>query len=129
MKVEASQGVSIADYEKQRLAQRIKQKIDTQKMNGAVPGDKHDYEIEVLLTQYEKGNAFARFMLAGLGQIHIDSHVAVLALPDRTKVGEFDIDKTFAWGGIYGGTTSIEDVEEGRRRSRRGGDEGAAMRP
>lgn len=52
-------------------------------------------------------------MLAGLGQIHIDSHVSVVALPERTKVGQFDINKTFAWGGIYGGKTSIAEVEEG----------------
>ena len=113
VKVEAGQGVTVVDYEKQRLAQRIKQKIDAQKMNNAVSGDKHEYELEVLLTQYDKGNVIARFMLAGLGQIHIDAHVSVLALPERTKVAEFDIDKTFAWGGIYGGSTSIEDVEEG----------------
>jgi len=113
VKVEASKDVSIEDHEKQRLAQRIKQKIDMKKMNGAVPGGNRDFEIEVLLTQYEKGNAFARFMLAGLGQIHIDSHVSVVALPERTKVGQFDINKTFAWGGIYGGKTSIAEVEEG----------------
>ena len=74
---------------------------------------KREFEIPVLVTRYDKGNAFARFMLAGLGQIHIDGKVSVLLLPDRKKVAEFDIDKTFAWGGIYGGVTSIEDVEQG----------------
>ena len=111
--VAATQGVAVEDDEKQRLSQRIKEKIDTQKMHNAEAGDKHEYELDVLLTQYEKGNAFARLMLAGLGQIHIDAHVSVLALPERAIVTEFDIDKTFAWGGIYGGSTSIEDVEQG----------------
>lgn len=113
VKVEASQGVSIADYEKQRLSQKIKEKIDIQKLNNAGSGDAGNYEIEVLLTRYDKGNAFARAMLAGLGQIHIDAHVSQTVLPERKKVSEFDIDKTFAWGGIYGGVTSIEDVELG----------------
>ena len=52
-------------------------------------------------------------MLVGLGQIHIDAKASVFLLPERMKVSEFDIDKTFAWGGIYGGPTSIEDVEHG----------------
>lgn len=113
VKVEAGQDVPIGDNEKQRLAQLTKQKIDAQKMNNTVAGDPHEYELEILVTRYERGNAFARFMLAGLGQIHIDGHVSVLSLPERIKVAQFDIDKTFAWGGIYGGTTGIVEVEEG----------------
>lgn len=113
VKVEARQGVMIEDNEKQRLSQGIKEKINAQKINNTESGDKHEYELNVLLTQYEKGNAFARLMLAGLGQIHIDAHVSLLELPERAKVAEFDIDKTFAWGGLYGGSTSIEDVEQG----------------
>jgi len=31
----------------------------------------------VTVTNYDKGNTFARFMLAGLGQIHIDAEVAL----------------------------------------------------
>jgi hypothetical protein len=50
-------------------------------------------------------------MLAGLGQIHIDGDVGVFSLPDHQKVGDFHLKKTFAWGGIYGGATSIEDIE------------------
>ena len=52
-------------------------------------------------------------MLAGIGRIHVDAKVTVYALPNRKKKAEFDIDKTFAWGGIYGAVTSIEDVEQG----------------
>lgn len=109
--VDAKSGVPVADYEKQRLTQLIRQKIDTEKAKSALSGEKRDYEIDVTLTQYEKGNAFARAMLAGLGQIHIDAHVTLIALPDKKNVSEFDLSKTFAWGGIYGGVTSIEDVE------------------
>jgi hypothetical protein len=52
-------------------------------------------------------------MLAGLGQIHVDATIRLLELPDNKKVGEFTVNKTFAWGGLYGGATSIEDVEKG----------------
>jgi hypothetical protein len=109
--VDARAGVTVADYEKQRLSQVIKQKIDASIVASDVAGVKRDYEVSVVLTQYEKGNAFARAMLAGIGQIHIDAHVTLITLPERKSVSEFDVAKTFAWGGIYGGTTRIEDVE------------------
>ncbi|GAA0711082.1 hypothetical protein GCM10009105_12760 [Dokdonella soli] len=64
------------------------------------------------ITRYEKGNAFARAMLAGLGQIHIDGDVQVYAMPEHNRTMAFSVQKTFAWGGIYGGTTTIEDIEQ-----------------
>ena len=51
-------------------------------------------------------------MLAGLGQIHLDGVISVYQLPGRSKVGEFTIKKTFAWGGVYGGITNIETIED-----------------
>jgi Domain of unknown function (DUF4410) len=65
----------------------------------------------VTLTRYQRGNAFARFMLAGLGQIHIDANVRVTAKPADEKIAEFTVAKTFAWGGIYGASTSMDDIE------------------
>jgi len=51
-------------------------------------------------------------MMAGLGQIHIDGEFALyLVSTENEFVGEFALQKTFAWGGLYGGTTRIEDVE------------------
>ena len=67
--------------------------------------------IEVVLKRYEKGNAFARAMLAGLGQIHIEGTVKVINCENENKICEFELDKTFAWGGIYGASTSMEDIE------------------
>jgi hypothetical protein len=60
----------------------------------------------------KKGNAFARAMLAGLGQIHIDGEVVIYQMPDHVMVGEFALRKTFAWGGIYGAATSMENIED-----------------
>jgi hypothetical protein len=62
---------------------------------------------------YDEGNAFARFMLAGLGQMHIAADVL---LEDRTKamqIGRYQVTKTFAWGGLYGGMTKLTDLEPG----------------
>jgi len=111
--VTAQGEAAMLDVEKSRLAQRIEQKVGAKKLlNPANPG-KAAYEIEVVVTRYEKGNAFARAMLAGLGQIHVDGLVSLFTVPERKKVGEFAIKKTFAWGGLYGGTTTMEDVEIG----------------
>ena len=104
-------GVEMAQYEQDRLSQVIAGEIAKMKALNAGIADEHDYDVEVVVTRYQKGSAFARAMLAGLGQIHIDGRVTVYAMPDKAKVSEFTVEKTFAWGGIYGGTTRIEDVE------------------
>lgn len=67
----------------------------------------------VVVLTYEKGNAFARFMSAGLGQIRIESQVVLQDHGTGDALGRYEVTKTFAWGGIYGASTSIEDVEEG----------------
>lgn len=110
-RIEAESSVTILDFEKVRLAQRLEERISARKALNAGRPDAKSYEVEVTLTRYEKGNAFARAMLAGLGQIHIDGIVRLYELPEKKKVGEFAIKKTFAWGGIYGASTSMDDIE------------------
>lgn len=111
VKVDAASGVNMLESEKTRLGEKIKLKIDDRKATHKRDGDARSYSVELMVTRYEKGNAFARAMLAGLGQIHIDGDVALYLLPEHTKVGEFHMTKTFAWGGVYGGATSMEDIE------------------
>ena len=111
--VDKSKDVDIKNEGKQRLAQLIKQDIDLLKKYNNRNGKSNKYLVKVYITKYDKGNAFARFMLAGAGQIHVDGTVIVYALPSKSKIEEFNITKTFAWGGIYGGTTSIKEVAEG----------------
>jgi len=109
--VTAVAGVEILDVEKTRLAQRVEERIAAKKGLNAAAHDPKSYAVELELTRYQKGNAFARAMLAGLGQIHIDGTVKLLELPERRQVGQFTIKKTFAWGGIYGGAVTMEDIE------------------
>lgn len=112
VRVNAADGVKILPWESQRLSEKIKAKIESRKTANAGDASKPcNYEIDLHLTRYEKGNAFARAMLAGLGQIHIEGTVSVYRMPERTLVGEFRLTKTFAWGGIYGAATSMEDIE------------------
>jgi hypothetical protein len=111
VKVDAPDEVKILPMERERLAQKIQMKIDARKSANVAVGAPRTFSVELHLTRYQKGNAFARAMLAGLGQIHIDGKIDVYSMPDHTLVGEFDLKKTFAWGGIYGAATSMEDIE------------------
>ena len=110
--VEAAKGIEMLPSDKTILAEIIKQKVDQRKVANAREGDKRDYEVDLKVTRFDKGNAFARAMLAGLGQIHLDGEVTLLTLPDRKETGKFTLSKTFAWGGIYGASTSMEDIEK-----------------
>ncbi|MBF0529865.1 MAG: hypothetical protein HQK55_11470 [Deltaproteobacteria bacterium] len=67
----------------------------------------------VIIRRYDPGNAFARAMLIGLGQIHIDADVTLVDIETNKDVASYDVTKTFAMGGIWGATTDIKDVEEG----------------
>ena len=110
--VNSDNGLKILPEEKERLAEKVAMKIDARKAANPGPSAARVYEVDLHLTRYDKGNAFARAMLAGLGQIHIEGVVSVFELPQHTPVGEFTLKKTFAWGGIYGAATSMEDIED-----------------
>ena len=109
--VDAAAGVSMVDYEKQRLVQRIKEKLVELQVVNADAGEENVYKVKVVMTRYSKGNAFARAMLAGLGQIHLDADVQMYSGGTQEKLANFNVSKTFAWGGIYGASTSMEDLE------------------
>ena len=106
-------GVTLADADRDRLRALISQKIQQRQAQSGPDGRPESYAIEVVMTEYDAGSAFGRAMLAGLGQIHVDGAVAMYELPGRLLVGQFTVEKTFAWGGLYGAATSIEDVEIG----------------
>ncbi|HVO48436.1 MAG TPA: DUF4410 domain-containing protein [Steroidobacteraceae bacterium] len=109
--VTAGNGVTMLNEEKSRMAEKIKARIDARKTGNPAAGAARTFEVDVDLTRYDKGNAFARAMLIGLGQIHIDGKAQVYLLPAHDAVGEFDLRKTFAWGGLYGAVTSMDDIE------------------
>jgi hypothetical protein len=111
VKVEAAHDLEILPADKERLAEKISTKIYTRKAANVSSGGAKTYQVELHLTRYEKGSAVARFLLIGLGQIHIEGTVAVFQTPGHVPVGEFELKKTFAWGGIYGAVTSMDDIE------------------
>lgn len=109
--VQAAPGVNVLETDLARLREQIRQRLVAGLAGKPAAGEPQAYEVTVTITRYAKGNAFARAMLAGLGQIHIDGTVTVTPSGAGEKVSEFTVRKTFAWGGLYGGTTRIEDVE------------------
>ncbi|NOT57566.1 MAG: DUF4410 domain-containing protein [Deltaproteobacteria bacterium] len=83
-----------------------------QTINQASPGPS-TLNATVMIKRYEEGNAFARLMLAGLGQIHIDADIVLSEEGTKESLAQYEVSKTFAWGGMYGGLTDIMDVEDG----------------
>ncbi len=127
IRVTKADGVELQDQDLDRIAAKIvdamkkKQPERFQSINAASTQDPSSdgqsdsgrMQVGVQLTKYDKGNAFARFMLAGLGQMHINGKVVLIDPITQAALGEYEVTKTFAWGGIYGGSTKIEDVEVG----------------
>jgi len=110
--VDAADKVNVLPVERERVAEKIKAKIDERKVKNAAAPSARAVQVTLHLTRYEKGNAFARAMLAGLGQIHLDGTVSVYQMPDHVLLEDFDLQKTFAWGGMYGAATSMETIED-----------------
>ncbi|NJD06663.1 MAG: hypothetical protein FIA97_09215 [Methylococcaceae bacterium] len=79
----------------------------------AAPDAPQTVVAQVNLRRYEEGSAFARFMLAGLGQMHIDADLGLQDGSTAERIARYDITKTFAWGGIYGAVNDLRDIEEG----------------
>ncbi len=109
--VAAASTVKMLPYQQERFAQEIQAKVAQSMQGNLQAGGPRSYEIDILVTEYDKGNAFARAMLAGLGQMHIDGTVSVFRMPQHQVLESFALSKTFAWGGIYGASKSIEDIE------------------
>jgi hypothetical protein len=108
--VEAASTVTATSEEREHLRGLVADKLNILRVKNAANGDAKSCSVVVTITRFDKGNAFARAMLAGLGQIHLSADVLVTD-GDNTKLQAFSVDKTFAWGGIYGASTHIEDVE------------------
>jgi hypothetical protein len=118
---QSAPGVAMTPEDLARLAAQVKAEINAASPGIFVPADTpaqtQAMRISVLVTQYDEGNAFARFMLAGLGQIHLDADVTLSDSQSGVPIAKYQISKTFAFGGMYGGITNIHDVEKGFAKS------------
>jgi len=116
----AAPGVFISPPELDQLVYKVKAALAVPTQAAVVKASADSMpavKVELVVTKYDKGNAVARFMLAGLGQIELTADV--LFIDERTgqQVGKYEVSKDFAFGGIYGGTTTMDDVEDGFAKS------------
>lgn len=65
------------------------------------------YKVQVTITKYDKGNAFARFMLIGLGQMYLYGTVEIKQGEPPVTIREGEFQKNYCVGGIVGGTASM----------------------
>lgn len=116
----AAPGVVMTANDFERIVMKMKNEL-----NAAAPGIMVDpaspeaataADLKVNFTQYDAGSAFARAMLIGLGQIHVDADIQIVGPGDAT-LGKYKVSKDFALGGVAGASTSIQDVEDGFAKS------------
>jgi hypothetical protein len=110
--IELAEHIEVLPSDRDRVTQKIKARIDARKLTNAASTEPRSFQVVLRVTRYEKGNRFARAMLAGLGQIHLEGTISVYQMPGHTLLEEFDMQKTFAWGGVYGASTSMEEIED-----------------
>ena len=119
--IDAKPGLSVSQGARDRIVDLVKTEIAAQSPDAlataGAAGSPPAMKLQIVLTEYDEGNAFARAMLAGLGQIKISADVDYLDAATGTRLGEYRVSKDFAFGGIYGATTKIEDVEKGFAKS------------
>ena len=119
---EAARGVAMTPEDLDRIAQQVRAEISASSPDmllpaGAPPPPPQTMRMKIVLTRYDEGNAFARFMLAGLGQIYIEGDVLLIDSQTMQTVAKYQVAKDFSFGGMYGGITTIRDVEKGFARS------------
>ncbi len=110
--------VAVTPADLDRITALIRAEMEARNASHILPeGSPEGAVVGVTLTSYNEGNAFARAMLAGLGQIHIDGDVVVTDRKSGAVMASYKVSKHFAFGGIVGAVTSIQDVEKGFARS------------
>jgi hypothetical protein len=112
---DAEQGVRMSEGDLGLISQKVKSYIEAESPD--VFGNASDaLKMKIHFTRFDRGDAFARAMMAGLGQIKIDATVMLDDVGGK-QVAAYNVSKDFAFGGLVGATTTVEDVEEGFAKS------------
>jgi hypothetical protein len=111
IKVTMAPGVYATEDQKEHFRNLVTDKLNARRAQNAANGDSRKCEVDITFTRFEQGSTFARAMLADLGQIHLDANIVVVPTRGGGKLDVFRVSKTFAWGGLYGASENIEDIE------------------
>jgi len=113
---DAASGVAMSDGDFGIICQKVRAYIQTQSPNAFSSQANSGLVMKIHFTRFDRGNAFARAMLIGLGQIVIE---ATVTLEDGSgaTVAQYKVAKDFAIGGVIGATTTVDDVEDGFAKS------------
>lgn len=114
---EAAMGVVVPAIDTNRITQYVIASIQEAAPGLIDPAAPQKKAMRIVITRYDEGNAGARFLLAGLGQIRLDGDVIISDAATGQKVAEYKVSKQFSFGGLYGGLTSMQDVEQGFAKS------------
>jgi hypothetical protein len=115
---DAASGVEMSEADLGLISQKVRADISAEAPGVLAEGPDAASAMKMKLhfTKFDRGNAFARFMLIGLGQIRIEADVDILN-NSGVQIAQYKVSKDFALGGVAGGTTTVEDVEEGFAKS------------
>lgn len=113
LEVKSSDDVSMTPTERERILNLTIGKIKKdepsrfKEINSPTPSSS-TLHVSINVRRYEKSN-----VVVGLGQFVIDAQVVLEDREKRGALAKYEVTKASAWGGILGGATKIEDVEEG----------------
>lgn len=116
--VQPKNGINLSQADTDRMVKLIEEDIKAENpdrfksINLSTPSQSI-LKADVVIKNYDEGSAFARSMLVGLGQIHIDADVTLSDALSKKNIAQHEVTKTFAWGGLYGAFTDIKDAEVG----------------
>jgi hypothetical protein len=116
---EAAPGIAVPSYDLERILDRVKAEVSAThpEILAAANAPAGTAKIKIVITQYDEGNRLARFVLIGLGQIYLDGDVVFVDPSSGQEIARYKVSKNFAFGGMYGGITGMEDVEKGFAKS------------
>lgn len=112
---DADAGLKMSDGDFGLVCQKVRAYIQVQSP-GVITDGADGLKMKIHFTRFDRGNAFARAMLIGLGQIVIEATVT-LETASGKPVAEYKVSKDFAIGGMIGASTTVDDVEDGFAKS------------
>jgi hypothetical protein len=118
---EAVPGLVISQSDLDRILQQAKTEISLVRPDAWSVGSAQTgapvVKIRMVITKYTTGDAGLRLLGPGLGRMEMGGDVLFSDAQTGSQVAKYQVFKEFSGGGIWGATTSIQDVEKGFARS------------